>query len=212
MIKQKYNYSFFYDNYKYRHHGMFRNYYKKLDKEYRYFIIPKENINKYSEVAYRSNLDIDQIINELKQLNSQVAYITDKWASFPDVTQYEYINIEGYQDITKIYQNGNGVTKRKYNNELIYMYYANYHKNVMSARIDNSSVQVYYKGYTITSYFEDEIKVHKSVPLSPGIYMKYSSSEHKEMVEKVLNKVIKDNVRGFYDELIQSIKEEFRIR
>ena len=42
MIKQKYGYDFFYNNYRYRCNEMFKKYYKNLSDRYKYQIIIKD--------------------------------------------------------------------------------------------------------------------------------------------------------------------------
>lgn len=212
MIKQKYNYSFFYDNYKYRHYRMFKNYYKRLEQQYRYFIILKKDINRIgtSEV-YRSNLSIDELLQVLKGMTFQVAEIQDTQSSFPDPVEYEYIKINDFEQIVKIYRNEQSQTRRFYNGDLIYMYYADYKSPLVSARMDNKSIQICYNGYEIRKYFDDkDIIVRKTVPLSTPISIKYTS-EHRDLVEKVIKRILRDNREGFYYELVNSVKGEFGI-
>lgn len=212
MIKQKYNYSFFYDNYKYRHHNMFRNYYDKLEKQYKYFILAKRDINKHDVDVYRSNKNIDDILKEIDSMDYMSVEIQCVQNKFPEVAKYLYIHVDDFKQVTKIYQNNLSETRRMNNDELIWMRYANYNKHTATALIDNSGyIRISYNGYTIAYRKENGITVHKSVPLSPGMHMKYNS-DHKEMVEKVLKRILKDNINGFYDEMISKIKNGFGIR
>lgn len=218
MFRQKYDYNFFYNNYKYSHYSMFKRYYRALEERYRYFILLKENINLTGQAkVYRSNLNIDELIDELKDMKFQVVEIHDVWSRFPEPTEYEYskitdLNGKSHEYLTKIYKNKHSQTKRYYDDELIYMYYSDYSKYVCAARLDHDSIYISYKGYNIVKYFNHkDILVKRTVPLSNPIILRYDT-EHKEMVKKVLNKILKDNINGSYNELIESIENEFKIR
>ena len=76
---------------------------------------------------------------------------------------------------------------------------------------DTNSISISHGSYRITSMFnENKITVYKSIPLSQGHYLDYNTN-HKEIIEKVLKVLIKENLEGFYDNMITRIKNEFNL-
>ena len=208
MIKQKYGYEFFYNNYRYRCNKMFKNYYKKLSNKYKYQIIIKYK-NK-SEI-YRSNLDIDNILNIISNTKCDIAKVINVNAAFPECYKWDYININGDKQMTKVYENNLSKTRKTIDDKLIYNIWWD-KKGIYTILEDRDYISISYGSYRITSTNnEDKIKVHKSIPFSQGLYLDYNT-DHKEMVEKVLKMLIKENIEGFYNDMITRIKFEFGIK
>ena len=208
MIKQTYDYEFFYNNYRYRCNKMFKNYYKNLSGRYKYQIIMKYKDN--LEV-YRSNLDSGSILNIISNTKSDTVEVINVNSVFPECYKWEYININGNKQITKVYKNNLSETRKTMDNKLIYNIWWSKKGNYTILE-DMDSISISYGSYRITSTNnEDKIKVHKSIPFSQGLYLDYNT-DHKEMVEKVLKMLIKENIEGFYDKMIARIKLEFGIK
>ena len=207
MEKQKYDYNFFYKNYKYRHNKMFKNYYKLLSDKYKYQIIIRYKSN--SEI-YRSNLDINEILNVISNTKSDTVEVINVNSVFPECYKWEYININGNKQITKVYKNNLSETRKTMDNKLIYNIWWSKKGNYTILE-DMDSISISYGSYRITSmYNENKITVYKSIPLSQGHYLDYNTN-HKEIIEKVLKVLIKENLEGFYDNMITRIKNEFNL-
>lgn len=208
MIKQKYDYEFFYNNYRYRCNKMFKNYYKNLSERYKYQIIMKYKDN--LEV-YRSNLDSGSILNIISNTKSDTAEVINVNSVFPECYKWEYININGNKQITKVYKNNLSETRKTMDNKLIYNIWWSKKGNYTILE-DIDSISISYGSYRITNRNnENKITVHKSTPLSQGCYLDYNT-DHKEMIEKVLKVLINENIEGFYDKMIARIKLEFGIK
>ena len=105
MIKQKYGIRFFVENYPYVANEMFDKYYKKLEEEYRYFILVEKNYFLGGKAdIYRSNNSLENIIAQLDNMEFQVATITDYQADFPQAYKYTYYKMNDMQYITAHYQ------------------------------------------------------------------------------------------------------------
>ena len=207
MEKQKYDYNFFYKNYKYRHNKMFKNYYKLLSDKYKYQIIIRYKSN--SEI-YRSNLDINEILNVISNMKCDICEIRNIKALFPNCYKWEYININGEKQITKVYKDNLRETRKTIDGKLIYNIWWN-KKGTYTILEDTNSISISHGSYRITSMFnENKITVYKSIPLSQGHYLDYNTN-HKEIIEKVLKVLIKENLEGFYDNMITRIKNEFNL-
>ena len=207
MEKQKYDYNFFYKNYKYRHNKMFKNYYKLLSDKYKYQIIIRYKSN--SEI-YRSNLDINEILNVISNTKSDTVEVINVNSVFPECYKWEYININGNKQITKVYKNNLSETRKTMDNKLIYNIWWSKKGNYTILE-DMDSISISYGSYRITSMSnENKITVYKSIPLSQGHYLDYNTN-HKEIIEKVLKVLIKENLEGFYDNMITRIKNEFNL-
>lgn len=212
MIKQKYKYRFFYDNYKYTYISMAKRYNKMQDKKYRYFIKVDRDINSHSEGTYeiyRSNNNIDEILQELDLMSFVVAEIVDNWSKFPQVSQYIYLKNVSFKQIVKTYKHGHSETRKLMDDTVLYSYWASYEKTVMSVNL-SENIEVACGNYRFTSS-NDRIEVRRLVPLSDSVKMKYNS-DHRDMIEKVLKKLNRDNLEGFYDEMICKVRENFGIR
>ena len=207
MEKQKYDYNFFYKNYKYRHNKMFKNYYKLLSDKYKYQIIIRYKSN--SEI-YRSNLDINEILNVISNMECDIGEIRNIKALFPNCYKWEYININGEKQITKVYKDNLRETRKTIDGKLIYNIWWN-KKGTYTILEDTNSISISHGSYRITSMSnENKITVYKSIPLSQGHYLDYNT-DHKEIIEKVLKVLIKENLEGFYDNMITRIKNEFNL-
>ena len=207
MEKQKYDYNFFYKNYKYRHNKMFKNYYKLLSDKYKYQIIIRYKSN--SEI-YRSNLDINEILNIISNMKCDIGEIRNIKALFPNCYKWEYININGEKQITKVYKDNLRETRKTIDGKLIYNIWWN-KKGTYTILEDTNSISISHGSYRITSMFnENKITVYKSIPLSQGHYLDYNTN-HKEIIEKALKVLIKENLEGFYDNMITRIKNEFNL-
>lgn len=207
MEKQKYDYNFFYKNYKYRHNKMFKNYYKLLSDKYKYQIIIRYKSN--SEI-YRSNLDINEILNVISNMKCDIGEIRNIKALLPNCYKWEYININGEKQITKVYKDNLRETRKTIDGKLIYNIWWN-KKGTYTILEDTNSISISHGSYRITSMFnENKITVYKSIPLSQGHYLDYNTN-HKEIIEKVLKVLIKENLEGFYDNMITRIKNEFNL-
>ena len=207
MEKQKYDYNFFYKNYKYRHNKMFKNYYKLLSDKYKYQIIIRYKSN--SEI-YRSNLDINEILNVISNMKCDICEIRNIKALFPNCYKWEYININGEKQITKVYKDNLRETRKTIDGKLIYNIWWN-KKGTYTILEDTNSISISHGSYRITSMSnENKITVYKSIPLSQGHYLDYNTN-HKEIIEKVLKVLIKENLEGFYDNMITRIKNEFNL-
>lgn len=208
MIKQKYGYDFFYNNYRYRCNKMFEKYYKNLSDRYKYQIIIKD---KYNSDVYRSNLEIDNILSIISDTECNIGEIINVNAAFPECYKWEYININGNKQVTKVYKNNLSETRKTIDDRLIYNIWWS-KKGVYTTLEDMDYISISYGSYRITSRNnENKITVHKSTPLSQGCYLDYNT-DHKEMVEKVLKVLIKENIEGFYNNMINRIKFEFGIK
>ena len=207
MIKQTYDYEFFYNNYRYRCNKMFKNYYKNLSGRYKYQIIMKYKDN---QEVYRSNLDSGSILNIISNAKSDAAEVINVNSVFPECYKWEYININGNKQITKVYKNNLSETRKTMDNKLIYNIWWSKKGNYTILE-DMDSISISYGSYRITNRNnENKITVHKSTPLSQGHYLDYNTN-HKEIIEKALKVLIKENLEGFYDNMITRIKNEFNL-
>lgn len=207
MIKQTYDYEFFYNNYRYRCNKMFKNYYKNLSGRYKYQIIMKYKDN---QEVYRSNLDSGSILNIISNTKSDTVEVINVNSVFPECYKWEYININGNKQITKVYKNNLSETRKTMDNKLIYNIWWSKKGNYTILE-DMDSISISYGSYRITNRNnENKITVHKSTPLSQGHYLDYNTN-HKEIIEKALKVLIKENLEGFYDNMITRIKNEFNL-
>lgn len=211
IIKQKYDYKFFVDNYNYRYDSMFRKYYKILENEYRWFIIVTKDINEYSSQVFRSNLSIDIIFSKFKDMNFQKAEIIDNKSMFPGVYKYTYNKILDNEWITGDYMLRNGVSslRNMTTNKWIYKYWAD-KKYIYSCRIDDDTCDVYFDGISVSNN-KGLVKVEKYIPFSNAKELKFDMGV-KDKLEKITKRIQKDNIDGFYDDMIKRIKNNFGVK
>lgn len=211
IIKQKYDYKFFVDNYNYRYDSMFRKYYKILENEYRWFIIVTKDINEYSSQVFRSNLSIDMIISKLKDMDFQKAEIIDNNSNFPEVYKYTYNKFSGHEWITEDYMLRNGVSslRNATTNKWIYKYWAD-EKYIYSCRIDEDICYVYFDGISVSNY-KGTVKVEKYIPFSDSKELKFDT-DIKDKLKKIIKRIKKCNIDGFYDDTIERIKSNFNVK
>ncbi|MGL5715193.1 MAG: hypothetical protein ACRCX2_19405 [Paraclostridium sp.] len=209
VIKQEYNYKYFYDNFL-NSISMYKRYNKMMEEKYRYSIIVTKNINDNKVEIYRSDSSLSNIIKQLDNMTFQEAKIRDYRQQFPKPIQYKYTKFQDIKSITTEYHTEKGCAARYNEQGLIYKYWS-CSKPVASVRMTQEDIYIFYNGIYKYYYFDsDEIKVHKSVPLNPGYYIKYDR-DCKEMIEKLLKKLMRDNKTGFYDDMVQMIKDKFQI-
>lgn len=211
MIKQKYDYKFFVDNYNYRYDSMFRKYYKTLENKYRWFIIITKDINEYSSRVFRSNLSIDMIISKLKDMDFQKAEIINNKSNFPEVYKYTYNKFSGNKWITEDYMLRNGVSslRNATTNKWIHKYWVD-KKYIYSCRIDDDTCYVYFNGISVSNH-KGTVKVEKYIPFSDSNELKFDR-DIKDKLEKILKRIQKNNVDGFYNDMIERIKSSFGVK
>ena len=137
---------------------MFKNYYKNLSGRYKYQIIMKYKDN--LEV-YRSNLDSGSILNIISNTKSDTVEVINVNSVFPECYKWEYININGNKQITKVYKNNLSETRKTMDNKLIYNIWWSKKGNYTILE-DMDSISISYGSYRITNRNnENKITVHK---------------------------------------------------
>lgn len=211
MIKQKYDYKFFVDNYSYRYDSMFRKYYKMLESKYRYFIIVTKDCNKHQSEVFRSNSSIEDILLELKDIEFQMAKVIDNYSKFPEVYSYHYNKHFGLQWITETYRlRSSSLSLRNRSADKWYYKYWNDKRYIWSCLVDDDTCQICFKGIYISNY-KGKIKVGKPVPFSESIELKFDT-DTVDKLKRVVKRIQKDNINGFYDDMIERIKNDFGIK
>ena len=210
MIKQKYNYKFFVDNYKYCHDSIFKKYYKHQENKYKYFICIEEDININKSIIYRSNEPIEKIINQLNNMSFQRATIRDIQSIFPNMYQYTYCKIGNNKYITKEYKlRGIDAGRINYfNDNTIYKKWHD-ERYTWSVTYDNNYLWIYFDGINVT-YYNNTIDVYKTILDIGKIQLNYNM-DIKNRIEKLLKRMIKDNKDNYYTEVITYICDIFNI-
>lgn len=229
MIKQKYGIRFFVENYPYRANKMFDKYYKKLEEEYRYFILVEKNYFLGGKAdVYRSNNSLENIIKQLDNMEFQVATITDYQAEFPQIHKYTYYKMNDMQYITAHYQ------LRSSESVQLYKTYPSYDK---LCKINNNKKQgefyrkVWHKdngNLHLAAWVSDDMidLTYGSVKMvyDRGKTYAYQYSlmgcnieiprveidgDLRDKIFRIIKAMRKDNIEGFYDDVIERIKFEF---
>lgn len=232
MIKQKYGSKFFVENYPMCGYKMFEKYYKRLEDQYRFFIVVQHNYynSTYntSEV-YRSNNSLENIIEQLDNMDFQCATITDFRAKFPQAYKYTYYKINECQYITAHYRLRCDESVQLYKTYPSYrkankntkgdgsFYYKSWGKTinqtVMGARISSREIFICYNGWHMFCTKEGKTyAVHMSIA-SPGYNppkVKINDT-HLDYIKRVIKFMKKDSINGFYDDAIEEIKSSFGI-
>ena len=210
MIKQKYNYKFFVDNYKYRHDSIFKKYYKHQENKYKYFICIEDDININKSIIYRSNGSIEKIIDQLDNMSFQRATIREIQSVFPNVYQYTYDKLGNNKYITKEYKlRGTDAGRINYfNDDTIYKIWYD-EKYICSVTYDNNYLRIYFDGINVT-YYNNTIDVYKTILDIGKIQLKYNT-DIKDKIEKLLRRMLKDNKNDYYTEVINYICNTFNI-
>lgn len=211
MEKQKYDYKFFVDTYSYKYDSMFRKYYKQQEKKYRYFIIIEEDINICKSTVYRSNETLEEILLELDEMEFQRAKIIDYISEFPNPKEYVYNKFQGDEWVTEEYYLRNRFTGRRNKTSDTWVYKI-WHdrKYIYSCTMDDDLISVYYDGIEVSKYNGRNIKVEKYLPLSKPKTLNFDR-DVTDKLRFIIKRIQKDNINGFYDDMIEKIKNNFII-
>lgn len=232
MIKQKYGSKFFVENYPYRGYKMFNKYYKRLEDQYRFFIVVQHNYYNSSygtSEVYRSNNTLENIIEQLDNMDFQCATITDFRADFPQAYKYTYYKIGDMQYITANYRLRCDESVQMYKSYPSYrkankdwkkdgnFYYKKWNRTVNNTNMGawvSDIVEVFYNGWQISCTKEGETYACHISIASPGYNPpKVKVTEkHLDMIKRVVKFMKKDSIDGFYDDVIEKIKDSFGIR
>lgn len=144
-------------------------------------------------------------------MNFQKAEIIDHGSKFPQVYKYTYNKFSGNEWITEDYMSRNGISslRNMTTSKWIYKYWID-KKYIYSCRIDEDTCYVYYDGVSVSNY-KGTVKVEKYIPFSNSKELKFGS-DVVDKLEKIIKRIQKDNVNGFYDDMVERIKNDFNIR
>ena len=227
MIKQKYGSKFFIESYPMCGYKMFEKYYKRLEDQYRFFIIVQHNYydSTYSTTdVYRSNNTLENIIEQLDNMNFQCVTITDFRAEFPQAYKYTYYKIGDMQYITAHYMLRNSESVQMYKSYLSYrkanksykgdgnFYWKKWNKYTNGTIMEifaSEHIEVTYDNIKMVCDKNGETYAYQfTLVNSPKVKI---NTDHLDKIKKVLKLIEKDNVNGFYDDTIERIKSSFCI-
>lgn len=212
MIKQMYDYKFFVDNYPYRYDSIFRKYYKQQEKKYRYHIKVNRDINSHVDFEmFRSNESLDIILSKLKDIAFQVTRIVDFRSEFPEPREYVYNKFEDEEWVTEeYYLRDNFIGNRdKSTDKFFYKVWYSKYRNE-KCLIDEDMIQIVYKSIEVKKYRNEKIKA-SIFTLYPSREIKYDFTV-TDKLEKIVEKIKRDNINGFYDDMLERIKNDFGLR
>ena len=231
MIKQKYGIRFFVENYPYVANEMFVKYYKKLEEEYRYFILVEKNYFLGGKAdIYRSNNSLENIIKQLDNMEFQVATITDYQADFPQAYKYTYYKMNDMQYITAHYQLRSSESVRLYKTYPSYdkLYKINkgrkqgefyrkvWHKDGsnlhLAAWVSDDMIDLTY-GSVKMVYDRGKTYAYQYSLMGCNIEIPRVEidGDLRDKIFRIIKAMRKDNIEGFYDDAIERIKCEFGI-
>lgn len=208
MIEQKYDYKFFAENY-WNYDRMFRNYYKQQEKKFRYFIVVNRDINTYTDSkVYRSNDSIEGVLMELKCMEFQTTTIIDTQAEFSQAKKYIYNKFEKNEWICEEYYLRDRLVGRKNATTGKWVFKMWFSKDQLSTiLIDDDYIHVTYGNIEVNKYKDSDVTFRQYTLVdSPK---KKVNSDVLDKVRNVIKKVKKDNLNGFYDDVIKKINYEF---
>lgn len=212
MEKQKYDYKFFTDNYSYRYDSIFRKYYKQQENKFRYFIIIEGDINVCKSTVYRCNETLEDILSELENIKFQRAKIVDHRSEFPEPREYIYNKFQNNEWITEEYYLRNRFTGRRNRTSDTWVYKIwNDKKYIYSCIVDDNYISIYYDGIIVRKYRDNDIEVNKYVAFSESIKLKFDR-DVTDKLKVIMKRIQQDNIDGFYDDMIEKIKNDFGIK
>ena len=227
MIKQKYGSKFFIENYPMCGYKMFEKYYKRLEDQYRFLIVVQHNYydSTYNTTdVYRSNNSLENIIGQLDNMDFQCATITDFKAEFPNPIEYTYYKIGDMQYITAKYKLRNSDSVQMYKSYPSYrkanktykkdgnFYWKTWNKYTKDTKMNvfaSEHIEVTYDNIKMVCDKDNKTYAYQFTLVdSPKVEI---NTDHLNKIKRVLKTVEKDNINGFYDDVIERIKNSFGI-